>query len=80
MANLTPRERVMLEFAMKVAHMEPIEDSDFEELEQHGFDKEDAWDIGAITAFFAMSNRMAHFTAMRPNEEFYLMGRVKKSD
>lgn len=55
--------------------MEPITDEDIKELEPHGLDMEDAWDIGAITAFFALSNRYANFTAMRPNEEFYAMGR-----
>ena len=78
MANITPRERAMLSFALKVADMEEISEEDFTELQQYGFDREDAWDIGAITALFALSNRMAHLTAMRPNEEFYLMGRMTK--
>jgi alkylhydroperoxidase family enzyme len=56
--------------------MEPTTDQDVTDLEQHGLDREDAWDIGAITAFFALSNRYANFTGMRPNEEFYAMGRA----
>ncbi len=54
-------------------------DADFAELARHGFSEEDAWDIGAIAAFFAMSNRLANLTAMRPNDEFYLLGRVKRA-
>ncbi len=78
-ANITPRQRAMLDFAMKVAlRSNEVEDSDFETLRQHGFDDEAIWDIGAITAFFAMSNRIANFTSMMPNEEFYLLGRAPK--
>jgi uncharacterized peroxidase-related enzyme len=78
-ADLTPRQRAMLDFAIKVAlHSEEIEETDFEKLRAHGFSDEDAWDIGAIAAFFAMSNRLANMTSMRPNDEFYLMGRVPK--
>ena len=78
-ADITPRERSMLDFAMKVCqHSEQVEDADFEELFAHGFDNEDAWDIAAITAFFGLSNRMASFSGMQPNPEFYLMGRVPK--
>jgi len=55
-----------------------IEEGDFEALRAHGFSGDDIWDIGAVAAFFALSNRMANLTAMRPNDEFYLMGRVPK--
>jgi uncharacterized peroxidase-related enzyme len=78
-ADLTPRQRAMLDFAIKVAlHSGEIEEVDFEKLRTHGFSDEDAWDIGAIAAFFAMSNRLANMTSMRPNDEFYVMGRVPK--
>ena len=78
-ADLTPRQRAMLDFALKVAlRSAEIEDADFEKLRAHGFSEGDAWDIGAIAAFFAMSNRLANMTSMRPNDEFYLMGRVPK--
>ena len=77
--DLTPRQRAMLDFAIKVAlHSQEIEEVDFEKLRAHGFTDEDAWDIGAIAAFFAMSNRLANMTSMRPNDEFYLMGRIPK--
>jgi uncharacterized peroxidase-related enzyme len=78
-ADISPRQRAMLDFAMKVclsAHA--IDDADFEALHAHGFDDEDIWDIAAITAFFGLSNRMASFSNMQPNPEFYLMGRVPK--
>lgn len=79
-AEITPRQRAMLDFAMKVAlDSAKIEAADFEALRPHGFSDEDIWDIAAIAAFFALSNRMANFTGMRPNDEFYLMGRVPKS-
>ncbi len=79
-ADITPRQRAMLDFAMKVCSAShTLEDSDFAALRAHGFSDEDAWDIGAITAFFGLSNRMANLTGMRPNDEFYLMGRVPKS-
>ena len=79
-ADITPRQRAMLDFAMKVCTAShTIEDSDFAALRANGFSDEDAWDIGAITAFFGLSNRMANLSAMRPNDEFYLMGRVPKS-
>jgi uncharacterized peroxidase-related enzyme len=78
-ADITPRQRAMLDFAMKVClSSDVIEDSDFKALHAHGFDDEDAWDIAAITAFFGLSNRMANFSGMQPNPEFYLMGRVPK--
>ena len=78
-ADITPRQRAMLDFAMKVClQSHAIDDADFAELHAHGFDDEDAWDIAAITAFFGLSNRMASFSGMQPNPEFYLMGRVPK--
>lgn len=76
-AELSPRERAMLDFAMKVCQQShEITDADIDALHPHGFDDEDAWDIAAITAFFGLSNRMASFSGMQPNPEFYLMGRV----
>ena len=78
-ADITHRQRAMLDFAMKVCQQShAIDDADFEALQAHGFDDEDAWDIAAITAFFGLSNRMASFSSMQPNPEFYLMGRVPK--
>jgi len=79
-ADITPRQRAMLDFAMKVClHSDEIEDADFAALHAHGLDAEDAWDIAAITAFFGLSNRIASFSGMQPNPEFYLMGRVPKA-
>ena len=79
-ADITPRQKAMLDFAMKVAlDSASIGDADFDTLHGHGFSDEDIWDIGAVAAFFGLSNRMANMTAMRPNDEFYLMGRVPKA-
>ncbi|RCW69341.1 peroxidase-related enzyme [Pseudorhodoferax soli] len=79
-ADITPRQHAMLAFAMKVCERShAIDDADFAALAAHGFTDEDAWDIGAITAFFGLSNRMASFSGMQPNPEFYLMGRVPKA-
>ncbi len=79
-ADIPPREKAMLDFAMKVAlESYKLADADLEALRRHGFTDEDAWDIAAIVAFFALSNRMADFTAMRPNDEFYLMGRLPRT-
>jgi uncharacterized peroxidase-related enzyme len=79
-ADITPRQHAMLDFALKVsARSHEVDDADFATLHAHGFSDEDIWDIGAITAFFGLSNRMANLTAMRPNDEFYLMGRVPKT-
>ena len=79
-ADITPRQRAMLDFAMKVCTAShEVEDADFEALHAHGFNDEDIWDITAITAFFGLSNRMASVTGMMPNPEFYLMGRVPKA-
>jgi uncharacterized peroxidase-related enzyme len=78
-ADITPRQRAMLDFAMKVClQSDEIGDTDFDALHAHGFDDEDAWDIAAVTAFFGLSNRMANFSGMQPNAEFYLLGRVPK--
>jgi len=78
-ADITPRQKAMLAFALKVARQSAeVGDSDFAALSAHGFTDEDAWDIGAIAAFFALSNRMAALTRMRANDEFYLMGRLPK--
>lgn len=79
-ADIAPRQRAMLDFAMKVClRSHEIEEADFAALHAHGFDDEDIWDIAAITAFFGLSNRMASFSNMLPNSEFYLMGRVPKA-
>ncbi len=79
-ANISARQRAMLDFAMKVCtRSQEIEESDFSTLHAHGFDDEDIWDIAAITAFFGLSNRMASFAGMQPNDEFYLMGRIPRS-
>jgi len=78
-ADITPRQKAMLAFAVKVAlRSQEVDDADFAALHEHGFSAEDAWDIGAIAAFFALSNRMANLIAMRPNDEFYLLGRVPR--
>lgn len=78
-SDISPRQHAMLDFAVKVSRQaQEVEESDFDALRQHGFSDEDIWDIGAIAAFFALSNRMANMTAMRPNEEFYLLGRVER--
>ncbi len=79
-ADVTPRQNAMLDFAAKVSlRAHEIDDTDVEELRRHGFSLEDVWDIGAISAFFALSNRMASLTKMRPNDEFYSLGRVAKA-
>jgi len=78
-ADITPRQRAMLDFAMKVStEAGTISEADFAEVASHGFSDDDVWDIAAIAAFFALSNRMANVTAMRPNDESYLMGRLPK--
>ena len=79
-AEITPRQRAMLDFSMKVAlNSEAADEADFAPLREHGFSDDDIWDIGAIAAFFAMSNRLANLASMRPNDEFYLMGRLPKA-
>lgn len=77
-ADLDDRQHAILSFAVDVCHSRPITEAHFANLEKQGLDREDAWDIGAISAFFAMSNRMAHLTDMRPNEEFFMIGRVPR--
>jgi uncharacterized peroxidase-related enzyme len=78
-ADISPRQRAILDFAMKVCQQShTIDDADFAALHAHGLDDEDIWDIAAITAFFGLSNRMASFTGMQPNDEFYLLGRLPK--
>ena len=78
-ADITPRQHAMLAFAIKVAlDSAAIDDADFTQLRAHDFSDEDIWDIGAIAAFFALSNRMANLISMRPNDEFYLLGRAPR--
>jgi len=78
-ADITPRQKAMLDFAIKVClHSDAIGDADYSALRKFGFDNEDIWDITAITGFFGLSNRMANVISMRPNDEFFLMGRVPR--
>ena len=78
-ADITPRQKAMLDFALRTSlEAQTIGEADFERLHAHGFSDDDIWDIGAIAAFFALSNRMANLTDMRPNDEFYLLGRIPK--
>ena len=78
-ADISDRQKAMLDFAAKVSlEAHKVNDADFERLRDHGFSDEEIWDIGSITAFFSLSNRMANVTTMRPNDEFYLLGRVPK--
>ncbi len=78
-AGLTPRQRAMISFAMKVSlHSDELEEEDFDALYRHGFSDEDAWDIGSIAAFFGLSNRLANLIGTIPNPEFHLMGRVPR--
>ncbi len=79
-ADITPRQRAMLDFAVKVATAsQSTSDDDGALLKAHGFSDDDIWDIASIAAFFALSNRLASVSNMRPNDEFYLMGRVPRS-
>ncbi|WP_298106448.1 peroxidase-related enzyme [Bradyrhizobium sp.] len=79
-ADITPRQRAMLDFAMKVSQeAQLVSDADFAALAALGFSDDDIWDIAAISAFFGLSNRLANVSAMRPNDEFYLMGRLPKA-
>ncbi len=79
-ADISPRQRAMLDFALKVCNQShEVDEADFADLHTHGFNDEDIWDIAAITAFFGLSNRMASFSGMMPNPEFYLMGRAPKA-
>lgn len=78
-ADITLRQRAMLDFAMKVSQTaEKVSDEDFATLGTHGFSDDDIWDIAAVSAFFSLSNRLANVTGMRPNSEFYMMGRLPK--
>ena len=78
-AEITPRQKAMLAFALKVAERSgEIDDGDFAALRAHGFDDEDIWDIGNISAFFCLSNRMANLINLRPNDEFFTLGRTPK--
>jgi uncharacterized peroxidase-related enzyme len=78
-ADLTPRQRAIIEFAVKLAGApQTVEEADLDRLRDHGLDEDDVWDVGAITALFALSNRMAQVTGMAPNEEFHLMGRLPR--
>ena len=78
-ANITPRQVAMLDFALKVFdNAVAIDEFDFETLHGHGFNDEDIWDIAAISGLYSLSNRMANFARIRPNDEFYLMGRVPR--
>ena len=79
-ADITPRQRAMLDFAMQVCTAShTVEEADFAALRAHGFGDDDIWDIAAITAFFGLSNRMANVIGMRPNDEFYLLGRIPRA-
>jgi len=78
-ADISPRQKAMLDFAVKVSlNAQAVGDPDYEVLRAHGFSDEDIWDIGAIAGFFALSNRLANMMSIRPNDEFYLMGRVPR--
>jgi len=78
-ADITERQKAMLDFAMKVSlSAQTVTDTDIAAVKSHGFKDDDVWDITAIAAFFALSNRMANVTNMRPNDEFYLLGRLPK--
>ncbi len=79
-ADITPRQRAMLDFAMRVSQeAQLVSEADFAALAAHGFSEDDIWDIAAISAFFGLSNRLANVSGMRPNDEFYLMGRLPKA-
>jgi uncharacterized peroxidase-related enzyme len=78
-ADISERQRAMLDFALKVSrHAEKVSESDYERLHEFGFDDEDIWDIGSISAFFGLSNRIVNLSSMRTNDEFYLMGRLPR--
>ncbi len=78
-ADITERQIVMLDYALKVSrHAEKVNEQDYTTLHQHGFDDDDIWDIGSISAFFGLSNRIVNMSSMRTNDEFYLMGRVPR--
>ena len=78
-ADITPKQKAMLDFAVKVTlNSAEINDADYEKMWEQGFSNDEIWDTGAISAFFALSNRMANLTSMRPNDEFYLLGRIPR--
>ena len=78
-ADITPMQKAMLDFALKVSKSShEISNADIDDMRELGFSNDDIWDIGAISALFALSNRMANLTSMRPNDEFYLLGRISK--
>ncbi len=78
-ADITPKQKAMLDFAVKVTlNSAEINDADYEKMRKQGFSNDEIWDTGAISAFFALSNRMANLTSMRPNDEFYLLGRIPR--
>ena len=78
-ADITPKQKAMLDFAVKVTlNSAEINDADYEKMREQGFSNDEIWDTGAISAFFALSNRMANLTSMRPNDEFYLLGRIPR--
>ena len=78
-ADITPRQKAMLDFALKASKIShEINNADIDDMRELGFSNDDIWDIGAISALFALSNRMANLTSMRPNDEFYLLGRIPK--
>jgi uncharacterized peroxidase-related enzyme len=80
-ADITDRQKAMLDFAVKIsARAYEVDDRDFAELRGHGFSDEDIWDIGAVAAFYGLSNRMANLANIRANDEFYLLGRVPRED
>ena len=80
-ADITPRQKAMLDFAVTLARTpEALDEADYGALRKHGFSEEDIWDIGGIAAFFALSNRMANMISMRPNDEFYLFGRLPRAN
>lgn len=79
-ADITARQKAMLDFAVKVSqNAESVDDGDVGTLTEHGFSEDDIWDIGAIAAFFSLSNRMANLLSIRPNDEFYMLGRMPKA-
>jgi uncharacterized peroxidase-related enzyme len=78
-ADITERQKVMLDYALKVSrHAEKVNEQDYSTLHEHGFDDDDIWDIGSISAFFGLSNRIVNMSSMRTNDEFYLMGRIPR--
>ncbi len=78
-ADISERQKAMLDFALKVSRQaETVDESDYQRLNEFGFDDEDIWDIASISAFFGLSNRIVNMSSMRTNDEFYLMGRVPR--